>query len=58
MLVNNDILWDLFNKKLILIDEMIKNNMEVTNVIQKVNFISSVPYKISQNFDKMLILLT
>lgn len=37
---------------------MIKNNIEVISEIQKVDFISFVPYKISQNFDKMLILLT
>ena len=45
MLVNNDILWDLFNKKLILIDEMIKNNIEVISEIQKVNFIIFTFYK-------------
>ena len=37
---------------------MIKNNIELISEIQKINFISFIPYKISQNFDKMLILLT
>ena len=37
---------------------MTKNCIKVTSETQKVIFISSIPYKISQNFDKMLILLT
>ena len=37
---------------------MTKNSIKVTSETQKVNFISSISYKISQNFDKILILLT
>ena len=37
---------------------MTKNSTKVTSETQKVAFIGSTPYKIGQNFDKKLILLT
>ena len=41
--VNNNLLWDLPNKKLIYIDKMIENCTEITSKTQKVNFIGSIP---------------
>jgi len=40
-----------FNKKFEWIDEGNENIIEVTNEIQKINFVGSRPYKTSKQFD-------
>ena len=56
--VKDDLLWSSPNKKLIYIDKSTENSIKVTSEIQKVDFISSTPYKIGKKSDKKLILLT
>lgn len=51
VLIKDDLLWGLLNKKLVYINEGTENITEVTSGIQNINFISSTLYKVGKKFD-------